>query len=98
MEHLPLAAVIVCLDEKKISIRILGWPAIEARFFIWRKLCLKSSGNSSRQIGLNSENVGQIAVVIFRPNVLVIVSIDQLHVHADPIADAANAAFQERRH
>ncbi len=98
VEHFSLAGVTMCLDEEQISVWILRRPAIETRFFIWRKLRLKSRGNSSGKIGLDGEDVGQIAVVIFGPNVLVVVGIDQLHVHAHPIADAANAAFQKRGH
>ena len=40
---------------------------IETRLLIWRKLCLKSRDNFLREIGLDGEDVGQIAVVIFRP-------------------------------
>jgi hypothetical protein len=98
VKHFPLAGVIVCLNEEQIGVRILGWPVIETRFFIRRKFRLKSGGNFLREIGLDGKDVGQIAVVIFRPNVLVVVGIDQLHVHAHPIADAANAAFQKRGH
>ena len=36
-----------------------------------------------------------VAVVIFRPNVFVVVRIDQLHAHPDAVATATNAAFQE---
>ena len=90
--------IIVRLDKEQIGFRILGWPAIEARFFVWRKFCLKSGGDFLREIGLNGEDISQIAVVIFRPNVLVVVGVDQLHVHAHAIADAADAAFQKRGH
>ena len=43
---------------------------------------------------MNREHIGQVAIVIFRPQVLVIRGIDQLHVHAHTIANTANAAFQ----
>ena len=49
-----------------------------------------------REIGLDGEDVSQIAVVIFRPNVLVAVCVDQLHAHSDAIADSTDAAFQKR--
>ncbi len=95
-KHVPPVGVIVCLDEEQIGVRILGWPVIEPRFFIWRKFRLKSRGNFLREIGLDGEDVGQIAVVIFRPNVLVVVRVDQLHAHSDAIADPTDAAFQKR--
>ena len=49
-----------------------------------------------REVGLNGKDVGQIAVVIFRPNVLVVIRIDQLHIHSDAIANPTDAAFQQR--
>src|SRR5437667_6351723 len=45
---------------------------------------------------LNRKDIGQIAVVIFCPNVLVVVRVDQLHVHSDAIASPTDAAFQKR--
>src|SRR5439155_18136014 len=47
-------------------------------------------------IGLNGKNVGQIAIVIFCPNVLVVARVDQLHVNPDAIATATDATFQKR--
>src|SRR5438874_11534609 len=98
VKHLRSIGPIVRLNEEQIGVRILGWPVIEKCFFIWRKFRLESGSDFLREIGLNGEYVGQIAVVIFRPNVLVVVGIDQLDVDAYPIADAANAAFQQSRH
>ena len=43
---------------------------------------------------MNGEHVGQVAIVIFGPNVLVVLGIDQLHVDAHTIANASHAAFQ----
>src|SRR5207244_10219867 len=82
VKHVHSIGVIVCLNEEEIGVRILGWSPIETRFFIWRKLCLKSRGNFLREIGLNGEDVGQIAIVIFRPNVLVVVSLNKLHIYS----------------
>jgi len=41
---------------------------------------ISNSNEAMREIALDSKNIGQIAVVIVRPNVLVAVCIDQLHV------------------
>ena len=49
-----------------------------------------------RKIGLDGEDISQIAVVIFRPNVLVTICVDQLHAHSDAVADSTDAAFQKR--
>ena len=48
------------------------------------------------EVGLNRKNIGQIAVVIFCPDMLVIVRVDQLHADPDAIANPADAAFQKR--
>src|SRR5947208_16192706 len=98
VKHLRSIGPIVRLNEEQIGVRILGRPVVETRFFIRRKFRLESGSDFLREIGLNGEYVGQIAVVIFRPNVLVVVGIDQLDVDTYPIADAANAAFQQSRH
>src|SRR2546423_6709220 len=57
-KHVRPVGVIVRPDEEQIGVRILGWPAIETCFFIWRKLCLKSRDDFLREIGLNGEYVG----------------------------------------
>src|SRR5438477_6566246 len=98
MKHLRSIGPIVRLNEEQIGLRILGRPVIETRFFIRRKFRLESGSDFLREIGLNGKDVGQIAIIILRPDMLVVVGIDQLHVHAYPIADAANAAFQQSRH
>ena len=46
------------------------------------------------EIGLNRENVGQIAIVIVGPNMFVVGGVDQLDVHAHSIAFAADTPFQ----
>src|SRR4030095_7680511 len=95
-KHVPPRCVIVRLNEKQIRVGVFGWSLIKPRFFIWRQFRLKSRGNFLREIGLNREDVGQIAVVIFRPNVLVVIGIDQLHVHSDAITNPTDTAFQQR--
>src|SRR5207237_5001542 len=79
----------------EVGIWILGRPVIQPRFFVWRKFCLQGGGYFLREIGLDGENVGQIAVVIFRPNVLVVARVDQLHVHSDAVATATDAPFEK---
>src|SRR6059058_4421792 len=95
VKHLRSIGPIVRLNEEQIGVRILGWPVIEKCFFIWRKFRLESGSDFLREIGLDGKDVGQIAIIILRPNVLVVVGIDQLDVDAYPVADAANAAFQK---
>ena len=69
---------------------------IEPRFFVWRQFRLQGRGNFLREISLNCKHVGQIAIVIFRPNVLVVIRVDQLHVHSDAITNPPDTAFQQR--
>ena len=97
-KHVHSIGVIVRLNKEQIGVRILGWPVIETRFFVWRQFRLQSSCNFLREVGLDGEDVGQVAVVIFRPNVFVVICIDQLHIHSDAIADPPDAAFQKRGH
>src|SRR6266513_2531155 len=93
-KHVRSIGVIVRLNEEQIGVRILCRPAIEPCFFVRGEFRLKSRGNFLREIGLNGEDVCQIAVVIFRPNVLVIVRVDQLHAYSDSVASATYASFQ----
>src|SRR4030095_52050 len=74
-KNVPPACVIVSLNEKQISVGVFGWPIIESRFFGWRKFCLKSGGNFLCEISLDCKDVSQIAVIIFRPDVLVVVGV-----------------------
>ena len=47
------------------------------------------------EIGLNGKDVCQVSVIIFRPEMLVVHGIDQLHVYTHAIADPADTAFQD---
>ena len=46
---------------------------------------------------MNGEDVGQLAVVAFRPYVAAVARRDQLRGHADAIAGLAHAAFEDVR-
>ena len=50
-----------------------------------------------REIGLDRENVRQIAIVILRPDMLVVLGVDQLHIHPHPIARLAARFLRESR-
>src|SRR5438552_14056872 len=86
VKHVHSIGEIVCLNEKEIGVRILGWSLIETCFFIGRKLGLESGSNFLREVGLDGEYVGQIAVVILRPNLLFVFDIDKLHFNPHPIS------------
>ena len=84
-------------DKCEISLGILGRFALDLRLFARRKLCLKFVRDLLGKIGLNGKDVGQIAVVIAGPEMLVRRCVDQLHINADTIAGTTDAAFQNGR-
>src|SRR6266581_2248638 len=88
--------IVVRLDKKQICIGIFCRLAIKLFFFVGREFRLKGRGNFLREIGLNRKNVGQIAVIVFSPDVLVVIRVDQLHAYTHAIASATDAAFQKR--
>src|SRR5882724_6501154 len=88
--------VVVRLDKEQISIWIFCRLAIKPFFFVRGEFRLESRGNFLCQIGLNRKDVSQIAVVIFGPEVLIIIRVDQLDAYTDAIASPADAAFQKR--
>ncbi len=87
---------IVRLHKSKVSLAVFGGSLRHLRFFLRRQSGLEGIGDLLRQIALNGEDIGELPVVIFRPQMLVGVGIDQLHVHAHAIADASHTAFQDR--
>ena len=76
VEQIHLVGVIMRLDVEEVGICVLGRSVIEPRFFVRGKFCLQCRGDFLREIGLNGKNVSQIAIVIFRPKVLVVAGID----------------------
>ena len=55
-------------------------------------------GNFLREVGLDGKDIGQITVVIFRPDMFVVLGVDQLHIHPHAISLAPHAAFENRAH
>ena len=68
------------LHEREIGLAVLRRLARHLRLFARRKLGAQLVRDLLRQIGLDREDVRQIAVVILRPDVLVGYRVDQLHV------------------
>jgi hypothetical protein len=54
-------------------------------------------GDAFCDLALNSENVGQIAIVILRPEMRVRARVDQLRVYSHAIANALNTSFHDMR-
>src|SRR4029077_2892183 len=88
---------IVRLDKSEIGLAVFRGLAFESRFFRGRKLGLERVGDFLREIGLNGKHIRHIAIIIARPNMLVTVGVDQLHVYPHLVAGAADAAFENVR-
>ena len=96
LEILHLRVEIVRLDEGEIGLAVLGRLARHLRLLGRRKLRLQFVRDFLREIGLDREDIRQIAVVIFRPDMLVVHGVDQLHVHPHSIPGLAHASFENR--
>jgi hypothetical protein len=77
---------IMCLHKGEIGLAILRRFAFYERFFRVRQFRLERVCNFVREIALDSKNIGQIAVVVVCPHVLVRGRVDQLHIHTHPVA------------
>src|SRR4029077_1258589 len=67
---------VVGLDEGEIGLAVFGGLVFHLRFFAWRQLCPQLSRDLLGEIGLNREDICQLAIVIFSPNVLVVFCVD----------------------
>ena len=87
------------LHDGEISFAIFRRFSRQLLSFCRRKFGFQFLCDFLRQVGLNRENVCQIAIVILRPKVLVALGIDQLHVHPHAIVFrvGTDAAFQNGR-
>src|SRR5438874_6748708 len=63
----------------------------------WRKLRLELISDRFCDLALNSENVGQIAIVSLRPEMRIGARIDQLRVYSHAIASTLNTSFHDMR-
>src|SRR5262245_38039085 len=63
----------------------------------WRKLRLQLVGDGFCNLALDSENVGQIAIVRLGPEMCIGARIDQLRVYSHTIANALNTSFHNMR-
>src|SRR5205823_928734 len=69
----------------------------DGTLLLWGKLRLELIGDSFCDLALNSENVGQIAIVSLRPEMRIGARIDQLRVYSHAIANTLNTSFQDMR-
>src|SRR4029077_9098684 len=86
---------ILRLDKCEIGFAIFCRLALYLRFFSGWQFGLEFARDFLGQIRLNREHISEVAIVIFRPYVLIILGVNQLHVHAYSIANTTNTALEK---
>ena len=80
------------------KIRLVGRHARHPAFRRRVELQLQGVGNRRRNLVLDGEDVGHLAVVALRPQVRAVGSQNELRRHTDAAAGAADAALEDVRH
>ena len=81
-----------------ICCRILG-GFLRHRFLLGTgELGLELLGNGAGHFPFHSEDVVEFAIITFRPEMFVVRSANQLHIHVHGIGDFLHAALQQIRH
>ena len=62
------------------------------------ELTAELAGDARRDVVLNGEDVGEIAIVALGPQLRAVVRPNQLSADSNPLSHPAHAAFQDRRH
>ena len=88
---------IVRLNKSEVSLTVFCRLAFHSRLFRGRKFRLERIADFLGEVSLDGKDIGYIAIVIARPNVLVAIRIDQLHVYPHLVAGAADTAFKNVR-
>ena len=68
------------------------------RLFLGGELNFDLPGDSTRDFALHDQNVGQVALVFFRPEVPVIAGADQLRGDPHPASGLHDCPFEDRVH
>jgi hypothetical protein len=74
---------------------IFGWLGRDRDLLRASQLCLQGVGYCFCDVALDREDVGQLAIVNFRPEMRISERIDQLHIDADLIVRFLDTAFQD---
>src|SRR4051812_9857535 len=81
-----LQILVVCLDA-------LGIPRSGRVLIRPENVCLQRALHRSRDLLVDREDVAQLALVTFRPQMAAVRDIDELHCHPDSIPRLAHAAL-----
>lgn len=86
-EHLAPA------QEEVVSLKTVRWGFGNVRFLTRSELNLKGINDATGDFVLDLENVGEIAIVAFGPEMSAVRSVDKMRCDADSVAGLANAAL-----
>ena len=71
---------------------------LDRRSFARCKFRLQLVGNRFRDLALNGEKIGKVAVISLCPEVRIVARVDQLRVYSDLVAGALYTALKHMRH
>ncbi len=101
VDRTGLAVVVealACLEEEVVGCDVFRGAALKKGFLLRRECGLQQAGDVVRESRLDRENVGQVAIVGLRPDVLVGLRVDQLARHTHLRARAPHAPLEEISH
>ena len=83
---------------KKIRIAVLGRFPFDPFLLARRERRLQRAGDFTREIALDREHVGELAIVNLGPEMTIVCRVDELNVDPDAFPFAADAALENGRH
>ena len=93
----PVSSECLCPQICVVGLEIRRTSVLDGLFFFGKELDLERGDDRLRDLVLQREDVGKIAIVAFRPDVLVVRAVDQLRGDPHAIARFAHAAFEHVR-
>ena len=84
------------LKINSISFLVCGRPLVDPCGLGGRKFRAQLQGDFLRQRALDGEDVGQISIILLRPQVPVMNCVNQLHNQTDAVAGTADTALHQR--
>src|SRR4029453_8896308 len=74
-----------CSQVEIVGNEIRSGALTDYTLFLWRQFGLKLVGDFFGNLALDGENIGQVAIIFFGPDMRVIAGINQLGAHPDTI-------------